>query len=241
MRLHSQEATQSDTMPQESSPPLQLPFFSRRDLVRGALFAGAASTFGAAFSWAQSISSGLTPAAQGEDGTKFLTDPNWKALFLNDHQNETLIALGDVIIPATETPGAKEALADRFIDLLLSVQPEDFQKLFTDALASMDTASQELYGKDFVALPLDDQVALLTPWAYPQRWSRWTKEGVPPSKEQEAFGLLKSVIADAYYESEIGQKELGWGAGPSQIYDDCGSAAATPKPVHITTRKPTHK
>ena len=82
----------------------------RRELLRAAMFASTASALGPSFSFAQAVSSGLTPAARGEDGSKILTDPNWKAVFLNDHQNESLIALSEAIIPATDTPGAKEAL-----------------------------------------------------------------------------------------------------------------------------------
>ncbi|HXF12365.1 MAG TPA: hypothetical protein VN517_04385, partial [Terriglobales bacterium] len=71
-------------LPEEKSQ-LKLPLINRRELMRAALFASAASALGPQFSFAQAISSGLTPAARGEDGSKVLTDPNWKAVFLNDH------------------------------------------------------------------------------------------------------------------------------------------------------------
>src|SRR5882672_8244046 len=125
MRLLSLEAMQSAAEPPDRLPIINQPLINRRDLLRAALFASAASALGPAFSLAQAVSSGLTPAAQGEDGATFLKDPNWKAVFLNDQQNETLIALSDVILPATVTPGAKEALVNRYLDLLLSVQPAE--------------------------------------------------------------------------------------------------------------------
>ena len=81
------------------------PLITRRDLIRAAVFAGAASALGPAFSLAQAIHSDLTAAARGEDGAKFLSDPNWKAAFLSDQQDKTLIALSDVIIPATDKIG----------------------------------------------------------------------------------------------------------------------------------------
>src|SRR5215470_18073888 len=113
--------------------------FSRRELIRAALFASAASALGPAFSFSQAISSGLTAAARGEDGSTYLSDPNWKPVFLNEHQNATLIALGEAIIPATASPGAKEALVNRFIDLLVSLQPAEFKGQFTGALTLIDT------------------------------------------------------------------------------------------------------
>jgi hypothetical protein len=95
-----------------------LPFLvKRRDVIHAALLASTTSALGPAFSFVQAILSGLTPAARGEDGSTFLTDPNWKATFLNEHH---LMFLSDVIIPATETPGAKEVQVNRYLDLLLS-------------------------------------------------------------------------------------------------------------------------
>jgi hypothetical protein len=186
------------------------PLINRRDLIRGALLAGAGVAFGPAFSFAQAISSGLTPAARGEDGSKFLTDPNWKPAFLNADQNDSLIALSDVIIPATDTPGAKAALVNRFLDLLLSVEEQKFQSSFVESLTFIDTASQQQFGKNFRELNSDDQIWLLTPWAYPQENSFWTEEERKPDPGQQHFEHLKSLIADAYYGSEIGMKELGW-------------------------------
>lgn len=214
----------------EEKPRARSPLFSRRELIRTALLASAASGLAPHISVAQAIESGLTAAARGEDGSKFLTDPHWKALFLNEHQNQTLIALSDVIIPATDTPGAKEALANRFIDLLLSVQPAETQRQFVDALAFIDQESQKQFGKDFVSLAADDQVWLLTPWAYPPGEDSWIEEEAKVDPAQHHFGLLKFQISSAYYGSEIGMKELGWDGefthGPFEGCDHGGDTHA---------------
>jgi len=223
MKSLSHEATHSDADPHSRSP-----LISRRDLVRAALFASAASALGPAFSFAQAVSSGLTPAAQREDGSRFLTDPNWKLTFLNDQQNDTLIALSDVIIPAAGNPGAKEAMVNRYLDLLLSVQPPEFQQQFADALAFIDSASQQQFGKDFRLLAPDDQIWLLTPWAYPRRASRWMEREEEPDPGQQHFERLKALIAAAYYGSEIGQKELGWdGSFTHGPYEGCEHSTAS--------------
>jgi hypothetical protein len=194
----------------EENRQLQLPLINRRELIRAALFSSAASALGAQFSFAQAISAGLTPAARGEDGSKVLTDPNWKAVFLNDHQNETLIAMSDVIIPSTDTPGAKAALVNRYLDLLLSVQPVEFQTQFVDALAFIDTQSQKQFAKDFRDLASGDQIWLLTAWAYPSDSDRWIESEDKADPGQQHFERLKALIAAAFYGSEIGLKELGW-------------------------------
>lgn len=206
--------------------------FSRRQLIRAALFAGAASVLGPSFSLSQAINSGLTAAARGEDGSKVLSDPNWKPIFFDEHQNETVIALGEVIIPATGSPGAKDALVNRFIDLLLSAQPAEFKKQFTDALTFMDAESQERFGNDFCKLSAADQTSLLMPWAFARAPSHWTARGkageLAPDQGQENFELLKTLIVSAYYNSEIGQKELGWdGEITHGSYQGCQHAAGT--------------
>jgi hypothetical protein len=187
---------------------------NRRDLIRAVLLAIAAPALGPAFSLAQAVSSGLTAAGRGEDGSTLLADPTWKPIFLDIHQNETLIALSGVIIPTTETPGAKEALVNRYLDLLLSVQPAEFQRQFLDALAFVDSESQQQFGNSFRNLTLDNQVWLLTPWAFARKPSHWTERGetgtTPPDVGERHFAMLKSLIAAAYYGSEIGEKELGW-------------------------------
>ncbi len=206
MEFPSREAILAQDRNQPSSP-----LINRRDLMRAALFASAASALGAQFSFAQALSAGLTPAARGEDGSEVLTDPNWKAVFLNNHQNETLIVLSDVIIPSTDTPGAKAALVNRYLDLLLSVQPIEFQTQFVNALAFIDTESQKQFGKDFRDLASGDQIWLLTAWAYPSDSDRWIEQTEGKSDPgQQHFERLKALIAAAFYGSEIGLKELGW-------------------------------
>ena len=206
------------------SPSSQL--ISRRELIRAALYAGAAAALGPAFSFAQAVHSDITAAARGEDGSEFLANPNWKPVFLNEQQNATLLALGDVIIPTTDGAGAKEAFVNRYLDLLLSVQPEEFQEQFVSALTSIDSEAQKQFGAEFRALTRNDQISLLTPWAYSRGASHWTRRGetreIPPDPEQEHFDRLKSLIAVAYYGSEVGLRELGWdGSAMNGPYQGC--------------------
>jgi len=199
----------SEVVLSQKKSQLQSFLISRRALLRSGLCLGA-TTLVPGLSVAQAIEAGLTPAARGEDGSKFLSDPSWRPAFLNDQQNETLIALGDIIIPTTDTPGAKEALVNRFLDLLLSIEPAESQRQFTEALASIDTESQKQFGKDFRELAKEDQIWLATPWSYPADVDPWIGEESRSTSAQQHLLRLKRLISYAYYGSEIGQKELGW-------------------------------
>jgi hypothetical protein len=119
-------------------------------------------------------------------------------------------------------------LVNRFIDLILSVQPAEFQRQFTDALSYIDSESQRQYARSFRDLPAEDQTALLTPWAYTHGASIWTEGEDKPDPGSEHFGRLKAMIAAAYYGSEIGAKELGWdGTFTHGEYQGCSHPTAT--------------
>lgn len=204
MKIDRSEACSTDP-----SARFNAPLVSRRDLIRTVLLIGASAAFGSALSFSQTAASELTPAQRGEDESRQLADPNWKPAFLNDGQNETLIALSGVIIPATDTPGAKEALVNRYLDLVLASEPAGSQQKFLDSLTYIDSESQRSFGKEFHSLTQEDQHDLLRPLAYPLRPSRWGNKDHDYTGV-EHFDRLKSMIAVAYYTSEIGQRELGW-------------------------------
>src|SRR5579859_4046389 len=81
---------------------------------------------------------------------------------LNPHQNDTVVAMIDQIIPATDTPGAKGARVNEFIDVILTEWeiPEE-RKNFLDGLAGIDKQSQSLYGKNFADASPEQQLVQL--------------------------------------------------------------------------------
>ena len=113
----------------------------RRDLIRAGVLTGAAAALRPPLARAQGTAppSELTPAQSGVDASKDLAAPGWKPLFLDEHQNETLIVLSDLIIPATDTPGAKEALVNRYIDLVLAAETHENQRAFLEQSRHIST------------------------------------------------------------------------------------------------------
>jgi gluconate 2-dehydrogenase gamma chain len=168
-------------------------------------------------------SSELTPAQSGVDASKDLSAPGWKPLFLDDHQNETLTVLSDLIIPATDTPGGKEALVNRYIDLVLAAESHENQKSFLSSLSYLDGESLRRYKAAFRYLTRQDQDDLLHALAYPRSVSGWTGQAdTAPDAGHAHFEVLKQRIATAYYTSQIGSKELGWdGAFAHGPYEGC--------------------
>ena len=129
----------------------------------------------------------------------------WKPLFLNAHQNETVTLLSELIIPATDTPGAKAAKVNEFIDLMLSEEAEEKKKDFVRGLAWMDKKSNELYGTNFKDATPEQQNALLVTLSSGKNTSLEDQVGV------EFFNTMKGYTINGYYTSEIGLiKELGY-------------------------------
>ena len=197
----------------------------RREWLRAGILGGAAATTlrpSLAVAQNPTLSPELTPAQSGVDASKELDSPNWKPLFLDEHQNATLIVLSDLMIPATDTPGAKEALDNRYIDLVLAAEKPDTQRAFLNSLSYLDGESMRRYKMAFRYLAREDQDDLLHSLAYPSAGSTWTGEGSPTDVGHSHFEQLKQRIATAYYSSEIGARELGWdGAFAHGPYQGC--------------------
>src|SRR5258707_3505325 len=81
---------------------------------------------------------------------------DWKPVFLNSQQNESLIAIAEAIVP-----GSTKAQVNRFLDLLLSVDTDTHKKEFVAALAAFEAESQKRFGKGFPFLDNRQQNMLL--------------------------------------------------------------------------------
>jgi len=187
-------------------------FVNRRDLFKSALVTSAAAALGPSAAEAQTPLAGQTADSRMHPGQPppDLSAPDWKPIFLDAHQNETLISLADRIVPGTATPGATAAQVNRFIDLLLAAESRERQQSFVNSLSWIDGESQRHYRAPFAGAPPEDQTELLEFLAYPTGASGWTGQAVSEQGGHEHFEHLKGWIAEAFYSSEIGMKSLGW-------------------------------
>jgi hypothetical protein len=128
----------------------------------------------------------------------------WTPKVLSAHQDQTVTTLCELIIPQTETPGAKAARVNRFIDAVLKEAPAADRASFLKGLAWMDTRSKALFGEDVTSATPDQQTALLT------RLSSEESGAAEDQAGRDFFRALKSMTITGYYSTEIGlRKELG--------------------------------
>jgi hypothetical protein len=135
---------------------------------------------------------------------------------LNPHQNDTVVAMIDQIIPATDTPGAKGARVNEFIDLILTEWAfDDERQSFLSGLADVDKKSNELFGKNFVDASSVQQFTLLSAMdeSFARTFTRRRRANntVPEERDKqlkgEFFKVFKNITVHGYYTSEIGFKQ----------------------------------
>jgi hypothetical protein len=167
-----------------------------RVLATGAV--GAAASSG----WVESLSALAQQHAHLQSSAAAMTAQDWKPRVLTGRQNDQVVALSELIIPETDTPGAKAVLVNRFIDDVLRVAQPDERNRFLRGLAWMDSRSKALSGKDLLTASPADQTALLTRLAATD--SKEDRIGI------DFFRAIKAMTINGYYTTEIGlRRELG--------------------------------
>lgn len=133
------------------------------------------------------LSPQLTAAVQGQvlnDGDSLEIGPGREAL---------LAEVADVIIPETDTPGAKEAGAHRFIiRVMRDCYVLEEQETFYAGLDRIEQAASAAHGKPFVELGRETQAALVEEAA---------------RKDKPFFREMKRLTVTGYFTSEIGATE----------------------------------
>jgi hypothetical protein len=123
--------------------------------------------------------------------------------FFNKQQYATVTELASLIIPSDDTPGAREAKVNEYIDLIVGESPFEVQKIYIDGLAWLDKTSKERHKKNFVDLSNGQQVGLLT------EISKIKNPAPQEATQAKFFKTIKDMTIDGFYTSKIGIEELG--------------------------------
>lgn len=126
-----------------------------------------------------------------------------KPQFFQPAEFAVISRVADLIIPATDTPGAVAAGVPAYIDMVVRTN-EQHQAIFRAGLAYLSSQSDG----DFIALSEARQIALLTPL------SNAVDQGDLKGPGEKFFRAMKSMTADGYYTSKAGMSvELGYHGG----------------------------
>ena len=137
-------------------------------------------------------------AAAGLDATGAAWTPRW----VRPERAAMLEALVDTILPATGTPGARQARVQVFVDLALrdcytSVE----QKVFIDGLEALAGECQARHERPFEACSPEERVALLAPLD--------AASYAPDTGARGSFiRILKDLTLVGFFTSRIGATEV---------------------------------
>jgi len=119
----------------------------------------------------------------------------------------------DLIIPATDTPGARGARVNEFIDVILTEWANDSERqAFSNGLADVDRQSNVLFAKSFTGASVEQQTALLREIddvAMSHRTAQRARHGntIPADRDKQLQGnfwdVFKGITLHGYYTSEI--------------------------------------
>lgn len=162
----------------------------RRQLLVGSLLTATGLSVAPSSLWARAIEGGPAPS-----------------LFLD--------RLCDLVIPDTQTPGARKCGVPAFV---LVAQEHKLKNAQANSLQMFENALNEHVGKPFLTLDSDQQTAVLAD-IDEQVFSRTPSMKLTPGLQQ--WQAIKALIVLGYYTSETGSsKELRYNLVPGRFNPD---------------------
>jgi len=117
-------------------------------------------------------------------------------------QTDFLGDIADTILPATKTPGAKEAGVGEFIPIMVrDCYDERDQKTFMEGLTKLEDAANKKYSQNFQQLNAEDRTALLIELDKEQQEYHRNKKDDEPN---HYFRMMKELTLLGYFTSELG-------------------------------------
>ncbi|MBT8233452.1 MAG: gluconate 2-dehydrogenase subunit 3 family protein [Saprospiraceae bacterium] len=152
-----------------------------------------------------------TTAAAVLNGCQADRSIDWTPKYLDKKQALLVGDISELIIPKTDTPGAKEAMVDRFIDAMLGAwKPED-RTLFTTALVDFDTEAEKQFKRGFVKCTKEQQIKVLDVLVEDSK-----------NKDSHIFKTMKELTVVGYCKSELGATTLlTYDPVPGAPYEGC--------------------
>jgi Gluconate 2-dehydrogenase subunit 3 len=191
---------------------------SRRQIMQGLLGGAGAGIVLPGLAAAHPIHRHLATADAIAAAAQDAASTDWQPSFFDDHQNQTLIVLAELILP-----NSTQAQVNRFVDTLVSVDTPENQKKLIASLSAFDHEAIAQHNQPFKDLTEEQQIAILTAASTGQPSQpgpggrRRRRPAIPRSTGpapaltmRDHFDDVKGWVSGAFYSSEVGMKELGW-------------------------------
>jgi len=157
--------------------------------------------------------------------------------------------LAEMIIPADDTQGAKQAGVAEFMDFMVANRVpvsarrdvrssqdaietgNEAQSRFLSGLNWINARSKSEFGHEFMDCPPEQQKLLLEELAYKAKFKPTTESG------REFFQFIRDYTVVGYYTTKIGLESLGY-PGLRTVWPSMPGCSHPDDPEHIHLREP---
>jgi len=146
------------------------------------------------------------------------SDEPWSPKFFDKDEIALIDEISEVILPATNTPGARDAEVYKYIDVIIAHHTDSVEQgTFRDGLAELDRSCSETYGASFLECSSEQRLEHLRAldeqaYAYSNKNS---------GRYRPWFSRMKELTWIGYFTSElIGENYLNYDPVPG-VYHGC--------------------
>jgi gluconate 2-dehydrogenase gamma chain len=130
---------------------------------------------------------------------------DWKPVFLTEDQGIIVSQVADIIIPKTDTPGARDVGVPSFIDLMLKdCYSKGDQDTFIAGLKEFDENAKKEHGDVFISLEPDKKLEYVNKVHVAALEAR----KADPKTPRPFILTMKELTMLGFFTSEVGAKEV---------------------------------
>jgi len=131
---------------------------------------------------------------------------DWKPAFLSEDQASIVTQVAEIIIPRTDTPGAKDAGVPSFIDQMLKeVYSKEDQEFFVNGMKAFDDGAKAEFGDVFSELDAEDQEAYVKKI---HAAAVEAENNTDPAPKRPFILMMKELTMLGYFTSEAGATQV---------------------------------
>lgn len=131
-----------------------------------------------------------------------------KPLFLTTHQVDTVAEIAEIMIPRTDTPGAKDVGVPAFIDLMLKQTYEEEDRVrFVTGLNEFEARAEREYQRPFLKLDAATRAALVQR-VHDETLAEERTRRPTPRVRRPFILLTKELTLLGFFTSEVGVRQI---------------------------------
>jgi gluconate 2-dehydrogenase gamma chain len=131
---------------------------------------------------------------------------DWKPVFLSEDQGILISQVADIIIPRTDTPGARDVGVPGFIDLMLKdVYSQADQERYLEGLQSFATEAEKEFGDPFIELKTEQQQQFVTK---KHEEAIIAERTTKPAPKRPFILMTKELTMLGFFTSEAGASQV---------------------------------